>query len=299
MATRKASNAPKRTSRSTGAKTKVTTVKATKPAKAAQARVVHSVESAPAGKTIVSQSAQRRTSLLDRITNTRLLAAVIAEFVGTFIFAASVLAGSGQPIILMFALGAVVLAVGHISGAYINPALTIAGWATKRIGRLRAISYLAAQTMGAIAALSVVSAFVSQAPVAEPTMFGAGGAIEVFKALPIPEGKEWLVLAAELIGILVFSMAVARATYERDRVLAAVTVGGGLFIGALIAGSLATTIKATTILNPAIAFTLQSFQWSSPSVWWSVAIYLVTSTIGAILGFVIYDLLNRSVEETA
>src|SRR5436309_10779282 len=42
--------------------------------------------------------------------------------------------------------------IGHISGAHINPAVTIAQWATHRIERKRALPYMLAQLFGASAA---------------------------------------------------------------------------------------------------------------------------------------------------
>src|SRR5665213_2116430 len=56
--------------------------------------------------------------------------ALIAEFIGTFLFAAAIIAGQGQPIIVLFALAGIVLLIGSLSGAYLNPALTIGGWIT-------------------------------------------------------------------------------------------------------------------------------------------------------------------------
>ena len=42
-----------------------------------------------------------------------------------------------------------VYSIGHISGAHINPAVTIASWATKRIEPRRVAPYIIAQLVGA------------------------------------------------------------------------------------------------------------------------------------------------------
>src|SRR5207245_5519211 len=42
-----------------------------------------------------------------------------------------------------------VYSIGHISGAHINPAVTIASWATKRLEPRRVAPYIMAQLVGA------------------------------------------------------------------------------------------------------------------------------------------------------
>src|SRR5258707_3824916 len=48
-----------------------------------------------------------------------------------------------------FAIFAAVYSVGHISGCHINPAVTTALWATKKIDSQTAVSYILAQLVGA------------------------------------------------------------------------------------------------------------------------------------------------------
>jgi|ERR1700685_1515208 MIP family channel proteins len=94
---------------------------------------------------------------------------VIAEFVGTFAFvfisagsicADQYLVSTGQSgvgllglaVAAGLAFGVAVTALGHISGAHFNPAITIGFWVTRRLGTLYAIAYCLAQSLGAIAA---------------------------------------------------------------------------------------------------------------------------------------------------
>ena len=67
------------------------------------------------------------------------ISAFIAEFVGTFILAAVALVASGGAIPMGFALVAIVLAIGAISGAHVNPLITVGAWVTRRISGVRAI----------------------------------------------------------------------------------------------------------------------------------------------------------------
>lgn len=281
MATKKvASTSKKSTAKKAAAKkqatTKVTTVKA--------------VESRPA----VEAPTTSKKSFRLNINRRPLIAALIAEFVGTFIFAATVVASQGQPILVMFALVGVVLGVGILSGAYVNPALTIAAWVTRRIGALRALGFIIAQVLGAMLALVVLNAYMSGATPAGDQLYA--GASELFKANAVPAGKEWLVLLAEVLGTAVFGFAVAAATREiKERTAAAFTVGLGLYLGLMIAGSAAAYIGASAILNPAVAVALQVNFGNI----WTIAIYALGTTLGAVIGFALYDLLRNTAREDA
>lgn len=267
----KKSNAPKQTT------TKVTTVKA--------------VESRPAMQAASTSKRSVRFSL----SRAPLVAALIAEFIGTFIFAAAIIAGQGQPILVFFALVGVVLSVGALSGAYVNPALTIAAWVTRRMPGLRALAYIVAQVLGAMLALVILNAYAHAAPAASPTEMYNGATNELFKAAALPGGKEWFVFFAEFVGTLVFGFAVAGATREKkERTAAAFTVGIGVFLGLMIAGSAAALIGGSAILNPAVAVALQAINFNSI---WPIFVYVIGTTLGAVIGFILYDLLRGAEKE--
>lgn len=249
-------------------------------------------------KTVLINNSKRGslTTSLKAVTEQSYLARLIAEFIGTFILASVVIVPlvNGNPFLAMFALAGIVLILGRVSGAYVNPALTIGAWATKRISGLTAIGYVIMQLAGGYIAFAAMSAFLGAAPEAASSVFGAAKTPQLFELAAIPENKEWFVFAAEALGTFLFGAAVASATFKTtERSAAAFTVGVGFFIGALIAGSAATFVQGGVVLNPAVALALQSFSELST---WSFAIYGAASVLGATLGFVVYDLLHRSVE---
>ncbi len=252
-------------------------------------------KSAPVAKKTTTKVTTRSasvSSLTRRFSFSRapLLAASVAEFVGMFLLAAIVLATSGQPLFVMFGLVTVVLAVGAISGAHINPALSVAAWATKRIDAARAASYVVAQVLGALLALVVLTAFLDAAPApsAEAAQYGQATP-QLFKAAAIPEGQEWLVLSAELLGTALFAFAVASAMRMKEKVAAAFGVGGGLYIGLIVAGTATSYVGASSVLNPATAAALQAVSWSL----WPILVYVVTPAVGAVAGFGLHDLLSK------
>jgi aquaporin Z len=277
MATKKAASTAKKSTakKSTAAKqttTKVTTVKA--------------VESRPTQQAAVSTSNKR--SLRFGLNRTPLVGALVAEFIGTFILAGAIIAGQGQPILVFFALAGVVLAVGAISGGYVNPALVLGAWITRRMSGLRAVAYIVAQVLGAMLALVILDAYVNNAPATTSSIYGTSA--ELFKASAIPSGKEWFIFLSEFLGTIIFGFAVAGATREKkERTAAALTVGLGAFLGLMIAGSAAAFLGGSAILNPAIAVSLKAISFASV---WPIMVYVVGAGLGGIIGFVLYDLVR-------
>src|SRR5713101_648058 len=54
--------------------------------------------------------------------------------------------------------------IGHISGAHINPAVTLSAWATHRLEKRRVLPYIAAQLFGATVAGFVLLVLWSSSP---------------------------------------------------------------------------------------------------------------------------------------
>lgn len=274
VATKKAVKKPAPSAKKTT--TKVTTVKSAAPASASSARRVARF----------------------KFSRAPLLAASVAEFIGTFLLAAVILAASGQPLFVMFAVLAIVLVVGGVSGAHLNPALTLGALATRRITLVRAVSYVVAQVLGALMALVVLNAFVSAAPeVSEQAQQFGQAAPSLFSAPDIAEGTEWVVLAAELLGTVILAFAVAAVVRLRSvagDLHHAFTYAAGLYVAILLAGTAANYVGASAVLNPAVASSLQALKFEL----WPLLVYVVTPLVGGVLGFALSDLVRSESETT-
>ncbi|OJU87590.1 hypothetical protein BGO17_01175 [Candidatus Saccharibacteria bacterium 49-20] len=277
MATKKASTTKKKAPAKKTTTTKVVSTAATK-------TTVKTVP-APAKKQTLGQHIE--SSLLSG----SLWRALGAEFLGTFLLAAVVIAGQGQPIFVLFGLVGIVLLVGAISGAHVNPAITIGAWATRRIGWLRAIGYIFVQFLGAAVAYFVLSAFLGGAtqPTAEQQAYGQTAA-SLFKAVDIATltGKEWYVFFAEVLGTAILGFGVAAATRAKDNLSAAFSVGLGIFIALMIGVTITGYVSATSIINPAVALSLQAYVGGV----WAFLVYGLGAIIGGVIGFLVHDLLR-------
>lgn len=245
----------------------------------------------------VTTAPKKNTSLMSEFTSRPMVASGIAELIGTFMLTAVILTQQNQPVPLLFALIGIALVFAGISGAHVNPAITAASWITRRISGKKALVYVVAQFIGAMLAFVALNAFVKQAPEVSQQMAAYGQAQpELFAIGQLPAGKEWAVLFAEFLGASVLGLAYASALRKgRERVNAALTMAAGLFVAALLAGTVATYIGGSVVLNPAVAVVLQAFKDITFS--WAAAIYLLTPAVAAVISFAIYDYISREEAE--
>lgn len=183
--------------------------------------------------------------------------ALLAELVGTFILAV-VAVTVANPIIVGFTLVVLVLALGAVSGAHVNPAVTFGLWSIKKLEAIKVPFYWAAQVLGALLALLVIQMFSSSDFSLSLASFGSF------------EGK---LVTAELLGTAVFTFAIAAAVHRGFTdgaksiaigfgLLTGLAVGGGLLGQALQSAQVPTEAKQDVsritkvdgvVLNPAVA----------------------------------------------
>jgi MIP family channel proteins len=197
-----------------------------------------------------------------------------AEFIGTFalvFFGAGAVCidfhlrssgGLGLPAIALasgLAFAIMVSALGHISGAQFNPAITIAYWVTKRLSTLDSLAYWGAQLAGAIAAAALLKLVV-------PEDVGTNvflGTPELMRDYPRWSGMAMEGVATFFVVLVVFATIVdERATF---RSVAGFAIGLTITLGILVAGPL-----TGGALNPARAFgpELVSRHWLNWGIYW-------------------------------
>lgn len=191
----------------------------------------------------------------------------------------------------------VTILVYSISGANLNPLVTLGLAVTRRISAIRAVFYILAQAIGAMLAFVMLRSFISVHPEvsAEMAQFGQH-APELFTMLPLPADGEWHVLAIELIGAIIIGLFFARALQYRKSVFTfAATVGLGVS-AAVIFASVATMFigGGSFALNPAIALSMEAFNNDAIALNWGLLVYLIAPLAGGIIGFILNDILATS-----
>ena len=82
----------------------------------------------------------------------------VAEYIGTFFLILSIFASGGNPIVIGGALAIVVLLVGSISGALINPAVSLAMYMNGSISPIDLFKYVFVQLLGGVSAFYAFNA---------------------------------------------------------------------------------------------------------------------------------------------
>lgn len=209
------------------------------------------------------------------------LGALLAELIGTFILTACLLNSAGNAIIAAVTVMVLVMVLSRLSGAHLNPAISLGLWATKQVSALKAAGFIVAQLLGAMLALIVVTQFVNATPVTPE----APASPAVFATAELTE--QWRPFMGEALGALVFSFGVAAAIFGRKNSHeAGFMIGGSLLLGLIIA-----TLGGAGILNPAVALGLSAYTANI----WTILVYAIAPVLGAVAGVWLYKLLQWDV----
>lgn len=165
----------------------------------------------------------------------------VAELLGTFLLTLAVSLSIVMPSVIPtpaiagLTLMILVYVLGPVSGAHVNPAVTVGLWCVGKIKPGDAISYIVAQIVGAL----LVAPFLT-----------------LLQIIPVDAGAmEGLTLGiGEALGAGLLVAGVCSVVYGKaSGGPAGVTVGGSLFLGATVASSV-----GNGIVNPAVAIGLRS-----------------------------------------
>ena len=238
-----------------------------------------------------------------------------AEFLGTFIlivFGVGVVAqtvlsrganGSFLAINLGWGLAVMigVYAAGGVSGAHLNPAVTLALAVTRGFAWAKVAPYVAAQVAGAFVASAVVYATYYEAFAAFDNgarqVAGPEGTAGIFATYPQPFLSIMGGFVDQVVGTALLMAGVLAVTDQRNNAapgwLTPILVGG-----IVVAIGVAFGFNAGYAINPARDFGPRLFTamagwggevFTAAGGWWWVPI--VAPCVGAILGAVAYDLL--------
>jgi aquaporin NIP len=199
---------------------------------------------------------------------------LFAEAVGTFCL---VFAGTGALVIdsvtdgavghvgVALTFGLIVLAmiytVGDVSGAHLNPAVTLGFVAARRFPPREAVSYIAAQCLGALAASLLLRGMFS-------------GALTLGQTLPAGSTAQSFSLEVVLTAILMFVILNVSTGAKERGITAGLVVGAVVGLEALFAGAI-----SGASMNPARSLAPALVSGQLGSLW----IYLTAPIVGALI----------------
>ncbi|GAC1391607.1 MAG: aquaporin [Ktedonobacteraceae bacterium] len=237
-------------------------------------------ESSGMGNEVTEQIEETGTSYFsDRSTTRRELVACVAEGIGTF---GLVFAGCGAIMIdsvshgqithvgvgLVFGLIITVMiyALGHISGAHLNPAVTLAFVLVRHFPLRRLLGYWFAQLFGATLAAGCLRLLL-------------GDVAHLGTTLPV--GSVWQSFGLEFL-LTFFLMFVIMAMATDTRAVgqaAALAIGATVALEALFAGPI-----CGASMNPARSLGPALVSWTWTAQW----VYLFAPLLGAVVGALVY-----------
>ena len=184
---------------------------------------------------------------------------------------AGALGGIGVSATFGLVIMAMIYATGHLSGAHVNPAVTVAFTLTRHFPLRDALAYVAAQLAGATAAAFVLLA----AWPARPAHLGA--------TLPSVGAGTALLYEVVLSALLMFVIVAVATDTRAVGAAAALAIGGTVGLDALFGGPI-----TGASMNPARSFgpALASGTWHD---FW---IYVVGPIAGAALGALAYQVVR-------
>jgi aquaporin NIP len=166
---------------------------------------------------------------------------------------------------------AMVYATGHLSGAHLNPAVTLAFAMTRHMRCGEVLAYIAGQLLGALAAAGLLAAMWPS----EPASLGV--------TLPSVGSGSALVYEAALTGFLMFVIMAVATDTRAVGAGAAIAIGGTVGLDALFGGPI-----TGASMNPARSIGPALISGELHALW----VYVVGPVLGAALGALAYQLVR-------
>lgn len=276
--TKKSSSKPKTTSAAKSTKTVKTEVVETQ------------VDNSKIFKGFFAKKCDPAENILTIFKTPRIYGALLAEAIGTMLVSLLLLTlGVYQPLYIMFAIMAITVAVYGMSGAHLNPIVTVGAMATRRVSAIRGVLYIIAQVIGAWAGMLIANAFAETSEIAAMPVMAE-----------VAEGNFWIVTMVEFLGASIIGFFFARAlAYKRSVFTFAAVVAGGAAFAILVAIVISSNflgLQNNFILNPAVAIMYQILPNSGDNfgqllgdIALALCTYVIFPMLGGALGFYIAD----------
>ncbi len=221
--------------------------------------------------------------------------ALLGELIGTMLLAMFMLLLGVQPMYMWMCVLCIYAVIVGISGANLNPLVTVGMMASRRMSAIRGVLYMLAQLLGGWIGLIVVNAF----------RLGSGTATELPAMQAVAGENFWAVALVELLGAIVIAFCFARAfRYARKSPLTFAFIVASALTLAVIFGLIISQnyfmMSDSFIFNPVIALmyqilpsTADGFGELAQLAGLAVAAYILVPMLGGVIGFYLSDVTTR------
>jgi len=189
---------------------------------------------------------------------------------------AGTLGAVGVSLVFGLTIMAMVYATGHLSGAHLNPAVTLAFTLTRHFPGREAVAYMAAQLLGALAAAALLLAVWPS----EPASLGA--------TVPSVGTGSAVVYEAVLTAFLMFVIMAVATDTRAVGAGAAIAIGGTVGLDALFGGAI-----TGASMNPARSLGPGLVSGELHEIW----VYIVAPIAGAAIGALAYQLVRGTTHD--
>lgn len=245
-------------------------------------------------------------SLLTIFKTPKIWGALLGELLGTMLITMLLLCSVGVfrvdwvPILLMAGVIGVYLVAVKLSGAQLNPLITVGMIASRRMSAIRGVLYIVTQVIGAWLGFLALNAFRLGGGLS-----GSGYGGEFPELIPATSDNFWMLAFVALLCSVILAFTFARALrYAKKSVLTfAFAVASSLILVYLLSIVISQNFFAVSgniIFNPASALmygilptTAENFGALASAAGLALAVYVFIPMLGGVLGFYLSDIATR------
>lgn len=240
-------------------------------------------------------------SLLTIFKSPKIWGALLGELIGTMLLTMLLMCSVGVfrvdwvPILLMSAVIGIYLVATKLSGAQLNPLITVGMMASRRMSAIRGVLYILAQVIGAWIGFLILNAF----------RLGGGLTGELPTLIEATGDSFWMLASIALLCSIILALVFARALrYAKKSALTfAFTVASSIILAYLLSVIISQNffgVSSNLIFNPAAALmygilptTAENFGALASAAGLALAAYVFIPILGGIIGFYLSDIATR------
>lgn len=246
-------------------------------------------------------------SLLTIFKSPKIWGALLGELLGTMLITMLLMCSVGVfrvdwvPILLMAGVIGIYLMTVKLSGAQLNPLVTVGMMASRRMSAIRGVLYILAQVIGAWIGFLILNAF----SLGGGLRLGGGNGGELPELIPATADNFWMLALIALLCSVILAFVFARSLrYAKKSALTfAFTVASSIILVHLLSLIISQNFFAVSgnlIFNPASALmygilptTAENFGALASAAGLVLAAYILIPMLGGVIGFYLSDIATR------